>query len=209
MNSPAPPVSYTCFQGHRRLAAGAPHVVALAVKLAAERGDNKPILVFDDGTGRSVDLDTRGTDDEVLARYGSPRVGGQDDIPAIDATQIPLRGRGRPKLGVVAREITLLPRHWAWLEAQPGGASVTLRKLVEEARRTYGERDKARAAQERAYHFMSAMAGDMPGFEEAARALFAHDRARFSGLIADWPADVRDYATHLASATQVDAVTPS
>jgi hypothetical protein len=184
-------VCYTSFQGHRRLASGAPHVVALAVKLATERGGDKPILVFDDGTGRAIDLDTRGSDEDVLARHGA--------APARDGdvTETP-RGRGRPKLGVVAREVTLLPRHWEWLESQPGGPSVTLRKLVEEARRTYGERDRTRSAQERAYHFMSAMAGDMPGFEEAARALFANDRAMFGELISEWPTDVRDYAMQLA-----------
>ena len=184
-------VSYTSFQGHRRLASGAPHVVALAAKLAAERDDARPVLVFDDSTGRAIDLDTRGSDEDVLARYGA--------VPATntEVSEVP-RGRGRPKLGVVAREVTLLPRHWEWLESQPGGPSVTLRKLVEEARRTHGERDRARGAQERAYHFMSAMAGDMPGFEEAVRALFANDRVKFAEWIAAWPADVRDYATQLA-----------
>jgi hypothetical protein len=187
----SPSVSYTSFQGHRRLASGAPHVVALAVKLAAERDHARPVLVFDDSTGRSIDLDTRGSDEDVLARYGAAAA---RDVEAIEAP----RGRGRPKLGVVAREVTLLPRHWEWLESQPGGPSVTLRKLVEEARRTHGERDRTRGAQERAYHFMSAMAGDMPGFEEATRVLFANDRTAFSALIAAWPADVRDYAMQLA-----------
>jgi hypothetical protein len=187
----SPSVSYTSFQGHRRLASGAPHVVALAVKLAAERDHARPVLVFDDSTGRAIDLDTRGSDEDVLARYGAAAA---RDVEAIEAP----RGRGRPKLGVVAREVTLLPRHWEWLESQPGGPSVTLRKLVEEARRTHGERDRTRGAQERAYHFMSAMAGDMPGFEEATRALFANDRTAFSALIAAWPADVRDYAMQLA-----------
>jgi hypothetical protein len=187
----SPSVSYTSFQGHRRLASGAPHVVALAVKLAAERDHARPVLVFDDSTGRAIDLDTRGSDEDVLARYGAAAA---RDVEAIEAP----RGRGRPKLGVVAREVTLLPRHWEWLESQPGGPSVTLRKLVEEARRTHGERDRTRGAQERAYHFMSAMAGDMPGFEEATRVLFANDRTAFSALIAAWPADVRDYAMQLA-----------
>ena len=187
----SPSVSYTSFQGHRRLASGAPHVVALAVKLAVERDDARPVLVFDDSTGRAIDLDTRGSDEDVLARYGAASA---RDVEAIEAP----RGRGRPKLGVVAREVTLLPRHWEWLESQPGGPSVTLRKLVEEARRTHAERDRTRGAQERAYHFMSAMAGNMPDFEEATRALFANDRTTFNALIAAWPADVRDYAMQLA-----------
>ncbi len=81
---------------------------------------------------------------------------------------------------------------------QPGGASVALRKLVEDARRANAQRDNRRAAHERGYHFMSAIAGDLPGFEEAARTLFADDRARFGELIASWPHDVRDHAFALA-----------
>ncbi|RUL72249.1 DUF2239 family protein [Dyella choica] len=195
MNSPASPVSYTSFQSERRLASGPPHVVALAVKLAAARANAKPIQIFDDSTGRSVDVDTRGSDEDVLARYFPVAAVEEDKLDgAADAP----RGRGRPKLGVVAREVTLLPRHWEWLSAQPGGPSVALRKLVDEARRTHGERDKSRARQERAYHFMSAMAGDRPGFEEATRALFADDKSKFAELIAAWPIDVRDYASQLA-----------
>jgi uncharacterized protein len=185
--------TYTSFQGHRRLASGPLHVVALAVRLAAEKR-SEPILIFDDSTGRSIDIDTRGTDDDIFTRYppGLPEEGSAQI--AADAP----RGRGRPKLGVVAREVTLLPRHWEWLASQPGGPSVALRKLVEEARHTYSERDRSRAGQERAYHFMSAMAGDMPGFEEASRALFANDRARFNALIATWPVDVSTHAISLA-----------
>ena len=110
------------------------------------------------------------------------------------------RGRGRPKLGVVAREVTLLPRHWEWLNAQPGGASVALRKLVEAARRTNGDADRLRAARDAAYHFMSAMAGNLTNFEEASRALFADDRRRFTSLIAAWPPDIRDHVAKLAYA---------
>src|SRR5205085_7377519 len=108
------------------------------------------------------------------------------------------RGRGRPKLGVVAREVTLVPRHWEWLGAQPGGASVALRKLVDDARRASGDRDRSRAARDAAYHFMSTMAGNLANFEEASRALFAHDRRRFAGLIAEWPGDIRDHIVRLA-----------
>jgi len=100
---------------------------------------------------------------------------------------------------VVAREVTLLPRHWEWLAAQPGGASVALRKLVEAARRDHRDRDIQRQVQECAHRFMSAMAGDLPGYEEAIRALFADDQARFAGLVAPWPADVRDHALRLAA----------
>ena len=108
------------------------------------------------------------------------------------------RGPGRPKLGVVAREVTLLPRHWEWLAQQSGGASVALRKLVDEARRTGEDRDRVRQAQEAAYRFMSAMAGNKANYEDAIRALFAGEAARFEDLIAEWPADVRRHAAKLA-----------
>ncbi|WP_105133394.1 DUF2239 family protein [Burkholderia sp. BE12] len=189
--------SYTAFDGHRRLASGPLATVALAVRQAA--GDAMPgsILVFDDATGRSIDLDLRGTADDIRARYAVPSgdVSGGAGEPAGAGEQ---RGRGRPKLGVVSREVTLLPRHWEWLGAQPGGASVALRKLVEDARRTHAAADLHRDAQARAYHFMSAMAGDLPGFEEAARALYANDPARLAEQVAGWPADVRDHALALA-----------
>ncbi|GGA43553.1 DUF2239 family protein [Dyella nitratireducens] len=197
MTHAAPSASYTSFEGYRRLASGPLHVAALAIKLAAERGGTRPILIFDDSNGRSIDVDTRGSDDDVLARYQPTAT---DEAVTSDTAPEAPRGRGRPKLGVVAREVTLLPRHWEWLASQPGGPSVALRKLVEEGRRTHGERDKARACQERAYHFMSAIAGDMPGFEEASRALFANDPAAFAERIAAWPVDVRDHAMRLAFA---------
>jgi uncharacterized protein len=185
--------SYTSFDGHRRLASGPLQSVAIGVKRLLEEGKNTLVLIFDDSTGRSIDIDTRGTDEEVVARLS---------VPAPTAEQ--QRGRGRPKLGVVAREVTLLPRHWDWLATQPGGASVTLRKLVEEARRQHGGKDTRRQAQERAYHFMSAMAGDMPGFEEASRALFANESEKFAQLIAGWPDDVREHLARLASRDAAD-----
>ena len=173
------------FDGARCIAAGPLAEVALAVKRATEAGAAGPVLAFDEATGRVIDIDIRGTNDAVIARLV------QASAPATEP-----RGPGRPKLGVVAREVTLLPRHWDWLSAQPGGASVTLRKLVEEARR--GGKADQRAAQEAAYRFMSAMAGDYAGFEEATRALFANDRARFAERIEAWPADVRAQAMRMA-----------
>ncbi|WP_239628722.1 DUF2239 family protein [Bradyrhizobium sp. I71] len=185
--------TYTAFVGQRRLASGTAGEVALAVKRATQPID-QPIIIFDDGTGRSIDFDLRGEDREVLARLEklAPPPAGTAEAPAEP------RGRGRPKLGVVAREVTLLPRHWEWLNAQAGGASVALRKLVDEARRASGAKDRERQARDAAYHFMSTMAGDLPQFEEASRALFADDRRRFTGLIADWPADIRDHIVKLA-----------
>lgn len=184
---------FTAFSGHHRIASGSLGTVALAVKRAIESGVHEPILIFDNTTGRSIDIDTRGSEQEVLARLLL-----LPDEASEENVLVKTKGRGRPKLGVVSREITMLPRHWDWLNAQPGGASVVLRKLVDEARRTHGDKDKRRRAHERAYYFMSAMAGDMPNFEEAARALFADNYSRFSELIAEWPEDVRSYALLLA-----------
>src|SRR5262249_49153761 len=152
----------------------------LAIRKNTKPAGNQPVLIFDDQSGRSIDIDLRGTDEEVRARLPLAE-------PVTEPSASEPRGRGRPKLGVVAREVTLLPRHWDWLASQPGGASVALRKLVEEARRSNGDRDRHRAARDAAYHFMSAMAGNLKGFEEASRALFADDRRRFGELIAAWP----------------------
>jgi len=187
--------TFTAFAGLRRLASGPLPEVALAIKHAIGT-TSEPIAVFSDSSGRAVDIDLRGTDQDMVARLGNPA-----SIGPIDAAP---RGRGRPKLGVVAREVTLLPRHWEWLNAQPGGASVALRRLVDEARRNSGDRDRLRAARDAAYHFMSAMAGNLPNFEEAARALFADDRQRFAGLIAAWPEDLRDHLVRLAYGERPD-----
>jgi uncharacterized protein len=177
---------FTAFIGSKRLASGPLDQVALAAKKALDRGSQLAVLIYNDATGRAIDIDSRGSDAEILARLARP-------APAA----MP-RGPGRPKLGVVAREVTLLPRHWQWLGSQPGGASVAIRKLVESARRTNQETDQYRQKLEAAYHFMSAMAGNLPNFEEASRALFANDRGLFTDLIAHWPRDVRDHAVALA-----------
>jgi hypothetical protein len=190
--------SFTVFEGQRRLLSGTLAEVALALKRAGRPA--APIIIFSDASGRPIDLDLRGSDDEIIARL--PNAAPASPAPEAEATEP--RGRGRPKLGVVAREVTLLPRHWEWLGAQPGGASVALRKLVEEARRASGDRDRSRAARDAAYHFMSVMAGNLAGFEEASRALFADDRRRFVELIAGWPSDVRDHIVKLAFSDRVE-----
>jgi hypothetical protein len=192
------PLSFTAFLGPNRLASGPLADVAIAVTKASKLAAAPPILIFDDASGRQIDLDLRGSEREIVKRLPQPASG--PEAPADHSATAEPRGRGRPKLGVVAREVTLLPRHWDWLATQSGGASVALRKLVEEARRTGGDRDRSRAARDAAYHFMSAMAGNFPGFEEATRALFADDRRRFAGLIAGWPDDIRDHAARLAFA---------
>jgi hypothetical protein len=193
---PAAPHHFTAFVGDHRLASGPLAEVALAVMKASKRLAAEPIVIFDDANGRPIDLDLRGSERDIVARLPQPASNSENSADQRSAPEP--RGRGRPRLGVVAREVTLLPRHWEWLGTQPGGASVALRKLVEETRRSSGDRDRSRAATDAAYHFMATMAGNLPDFEEASRALFADDRRRLAELIAGWPGDVRDHIVKLA-----------
>ncbi|MBS0360071.1 MAG: DUF2239 family protein [Proteobacteria bacterium] len=165
---------FVAFAGSERIAFGPLGEVALAVRRRRDADPHASLLVFGRESGQVVDLDLRGDAAEIAARYA----------PAAAAR------RGRPKLGVTAREVTLLPRHWDWLARQPGGASVTLRRLVEAAAKAEAPGGDARARTEAAYRFMSAMGGDLPGFEEAARALFANDRTGLADRLAGWPADI-------------------
>jgi len=186
-----PTLRCTAFAGPRRIASGELRHVALKAKQAFDAG--KPVLVFEDASGQAVELPLELPVGELLRRLAEPVAA------ATEAGEAVPRRPGRPKLGVVSREVTLLPRHWAWLAAQPGGASVALRKLVEEARRVSADGDRRRGAQEAAYRFMQAMAGNEAGFDEAARALFAGDIGRFEEHSATWPDDVREHAALLAA----------
>ena len=183
--------SCTAFEGFRRIESGGLVQVALKTKKVIDRGERAAVLVFDDVTGEQIELDLRGTVSDVVNRI-IKRMAEQApaEVPIEPAGDSP-RGAGRPKLGVIAREVTLLPRHWDWLNGQPGGASVALCKLVEEARRVNEGHDRLRRSQESAYRFMSAMAGNLPGFEEASRALFAGNPGRFEECIRRWPKDVQ------------------
>jgi uncharacterized protein len=168
--------TYTAFAGDNCVASGPLRDVLLTSKGRLDAGASESILFFEDDTGKQVDFDFRGTPDQVVAR-------------ALPATP----GPGRPKLGVVAREVTLLPRHWAWLEQQPGGISASLRLLVEKSmRRDLGHTD-VRQAIEATSRMMTALAGDRPGYEDASRALFAQDWKRFETLIRPWPKALRDH----------------
>ncbi len=187
--------TYTAFVDQQRIAAGALVNIAEAVKAEFDAGTAR-LLVFDDNTGRVMELDLRGSLQDVLQRLGSSQE---------EATPTPKpAARGRPKLGVTPREVTLLPSHWEWLAAQPGGASATLRRLVDKARRSGN--DKLREAQEAARRVMLALAGDLPDFEEATRAFYAGDFDRFEHLSAGWPADVGDYVR--TQVRRVAAATP-
>lgn len=160
--------------------------VAGSAKAALEAGATGSLLFFDDETSEPVEFDLRGSRATIRRRAGK--------APAPSRS----RGPGRPRLGVTAREVTLLPRQWEWLSAQPGGASAALRRLVEVARKKPDPAATRRRALESAYRFMSAMAGNERGFEEATRALFRGDRHRFEAETVSWPVDVREHAHLLA-----------
>jgi hypothetical protein len=193
--NPVSEAGYIAFEGDRCIASGDLSEVARSARQALGRHPHASILIFDGHTSTLVDVDFRGSVDDVLARIPPAEAPAAEVATAVAAP----RGPGRPKLGVVAREITLLPRHWDWLAQQQGGASVVIRRLVDEARRNGADGNRVRLAQEAAYRFMSTMAGNRPHYEEAIRALFANDPPRFEKLIAEWPADVRDHAARLAS----------
>ncbi len=195
----------TAFEGSACIASGSLREVALATKPVVDRWASSinppPVLIFEDATSEVVELDWRGSLTDFLIRLDAqgramslamPPVAIEEALVPVDAP----RGPGRPKLGVSAREVTLLPRHWEWLARQPGGASVALRKLVEAARLSSETKDRVRHCGAVTYKFMSTMAGHEPGFEEACRALFAGDHAGFVSRVASWPADVQ---AHLLS----------
>ncbi len=177
-------LSFTAFLGTEKIASGDLAALLSGVKPFFDRDAGASLLIFEDRTGRQVDFDLRGSVAEVLAR-------------ALPAT--PRTGPGRPKLGVVAREISLLPRHWEWLEGQPSGASAALRQRVDEARSKDEGAGRARAAREAASRFLTAMAGNLPGYEEATRALFAGDGERFAAGMREWPGDIREFALRLTA----------
>jgi len=175
---------YSVFDGTKQVASGFLETVLPVLKEHFERDPGGTLLVFDDQTGRQVDFDLRGPLSEVLARA----------LP-----EKPRAGPGRPRLGVTSREISLLPRHWEWLERQPNGASATIRRLIEQERRRDPGDQRTREAIEAAGRFLAAIAGNFPHYEEATRALYARDRKRFEDLIRDWPRDVRIHALELLS----------
>lgn len=178
------------FLAHRRVAQGSRDEVLAALRAHA---DGAMAIVFEQDSGTRVELDLRP----------------DDSAAETSADEAPARGVGRPKLGVVAREVTLLPRHWDWLSRQPGGASVALRRLIDEARRNYAERDSVRAAREAAYRVMSLLGSELPGFEEASRSLFAGEHARFDSYVSDWPADLAQYVRQLAEPGWAEITPPS
>lgn len=179
------------FEGHRRLRSGSIDDVTIAARAAMANRDHGTILVFDVASGDVVDLDLRPTLEDA------------GDQPSRAG---PKPARGRPKLGVTAREVTLLPRHWEWLSTQSGGASAALRRLVDRARRDNEQADIQRAARDAAYRFISAIAGDLPNFEDASRALFSDDREALQINTTAWPADVRAQMLEILDRTNQQGV---
>ncbi len=186
--------TYTAFDGAKLVASGDLPTLLQGARSHLDDHPQSLLLIFEDSTGRQVDYDFRGTVEDVLRRYAPAEAAEKlVDEPA----KAPTKGPGRPKLGVVSREVTLLPRHWEWLAEQPSGASATLRRLVDEARQN---EDAAVRSKRAAGRVMTALAGDRPNFEEAYRALDTGDRHRFGSLIEGWPQDVRGYLIELAGA---------
>lgn len=179
------------FDGHSGLIHGDMLSVARCVKQHHEDGHTAPILIFDADTGRQMDIDVSGSDKDLVARF-------TEDQPQESSNETTPGKRGRPKLGVVGREVTLLPRHWEWLDTQRGGASGTLRRLIDQARKQNSQADGVRAAQDSTNRFISAIAGDLPGFEDATRALYSGNEAAFKQEIQHWPKDVRTQALKFA-----------
>lgn len=184
------PSTFTAFLGTELLAAGSLESVLVKVQPQQDTGG---LLIFEDESGRQIDFDLRGSREEMLARLAQhPAVG---TPPAA-----PRSGPGRPKLGVLSREVSLLPRHWDWLERHPKGISAALRLLVEDARKAEPSPARAKRALEAAGRFMTAMAGDRAGYEEATRALYAGDSVKLKAQIKSWPKDIQAYVIRLASA---------
>jgi hypothetical protein len=192
------------FEGTRRLASGTLAAVARAVRERLDQQADISVLVLDAQSSAAIDLDLRGTTADVERRYAilaaesATTATENDQSEGTDPSASQIRGRGRPRLGVVPREVTLLPRHWSWLASQPGGASVTLRRLVEQARLASSGRDRSRTAADATYRFLMHLAGNEIGFEEATRALFAGEREKFLDRISQWPSDVREHAEQLS-----------
>ena len=195
-----PSLRCTAFSGPQRIASGELRHVAMKAKQAFDLHPDRPVLVFDDAEGRTVEVPLELPAADLLRLLAQPQL-----AASTDAAPVP-RKPGRPKLGVVAREITLLPRHWDWLATQPGGASVALRKLVERARRENAEADRQRVAIDAAYRFMHALSGHEARFEEASRALFAGDMAQLRSAVARWPRDVRMHLLELVAQARPDAL---
>ncbi|ATF93832.1 DUF2239 family protein [Cedecea neteri] len=186
-------VTLTAFMQGQQIAQG--NLSELLRQIKATPIGNEPVFIFDDQTGKRLDIYVHGDEASAIAAYPELATP-QTEAPAA------IKSRGRPKLGVSAKEVTLLPRHWEWLATQPGGASATLRRLIEQAKKASEPADNKRRRHESAYQFMHELAGDLPEYETCLRALFADDETAFSAAMEGWPQDIRRYAAQLAFGKQ-------
>ncbi len=181
--------TYTAFDGSQVFAKGSLTEVVKKIKTAIGKSANNSILIFSDTTGRTMDFNFQGSEKDVSKRL---------EVYVAEEPSVVPAGPGRPKIGVVSREVSLQPRHWEWLATQSGGASATLRLLVEHAKKKGEGTLNTKQAQERTYKFMSVMGGDLPGYEEALRALYKSDEKTFASHISKWPEDIRTFTEQLA-----------
>lgn len=191
---------FLAFKGHKLIASGSAQSVEEKIENELKQGDKASILFFLASSGHQIDLDSFASDS---IQSGATATGSDAEEAVVDTgnnqPQIPeKRGRGRPKLGVIGREVTLLPRHWEWLDKQRGGASATIRRLVEQDRKAGADQEQIRQSQDSAYRFMYAIAGNLPEFEEVVRALYARDKGAFERDTAAWPKDIRDCSLQFA-----------
>jgi len=198
-----PNSSCVAFAGDRCLAFGDLAQVASEVKAAMLRGESESIIILDGRTSEPIELDFRGTIKEMLARI--PKMAAGSGRLATAQTK---RAPGRPRLGVISREVTLLPGQWEWLDQQPGGASGTLRRLVFAARKSDSNEAEARVAQEAVYRFMTTMAGNLPGFEEALRAFYRKNWELLEEFTRPWPSGIRIHLQRLVSKVVANLDTP-
>ncbi|MCH7331632.1 DUF2239 family protein [Acinetobacter modestus] len=172
-------MTYTAFLNEQCLASGLLADVAIAIQQHANQS-NSTILIFNDQTGRQIDLDLSGSEQNIQQRYAEPEM---------------VKKVGRPKLGVISREITLQQKHWDWLDQQSSSASAVIRKLIDKELNDPNSESNRMLAKQATDRFMSAMLGNMPNYEEATRALYQGDREVFLDLIRDYPKDIKEYLT--------------
>jgi hypothetical protein len=176
--------TYTAFGNGKLIVHGGLDDVVTKIKRWYDKYSNGTLLVFNDFTGKTMEFDLRGSEKEVLQKI---EMFLPQEIVVVSARP------GRPKLGVVTREVSLLPQHWEWLASQPEGASAALRKLVEGAKKNLVMKESVKQVQERAYKIMSILAGDLPQYEEALRSLYRRNEENFKQHIASWSPDIKDY----------------
>lgn len=165
---------YTAFRGDTRIITDSLFNVALALQKQSEMN----VLVFNDQTGQQIDLDLSGSEDDLKQRYTEVEY---------------VKKVGRPKLGVISREITLQQKHWNWLDQQSSSASAVIRKLIDKELNDPSSESNIMLAKQAIDHFMLAMLGNMPNYEEATRALYQGNKSHFLALIHNYPKDLKVY----------------